>query len=203
MWYKVNKIRVGTQQVRPVWKFSYDFRNKSVSQIQSDWWVTRDWSYSTGSSWIYTSRDVVIWFPVDCSNATKITITWTANSARASYWWFNIWLTTTVTTQTSDAGFGLYGTANNPSSAVTVYSNWSRSNWNDIWVIRPWTYTATVVIDLLNKTISWSVPNIWTSTLSLNNTQVSAIKSMKWLMIYLSTWNTTTVTFSDVSITIE
>ena len=203
MWYKVNKIRVGTNIVRPVYKYSYDFRNKSISQIQSDWWVTREWSYSAGSSWIYTSRDTVIWFPVDCSNATKITMTWTANASNTTTSWFSIGLMTTVTTQTSDAWIWLYGTFNSPSWAVSVYSNWSRANWNDIWAIRPWTYTATVVIDLLNKTISWSVPNKWTSTLSLTDAQVSAIKSMKWFNIYLSTWNTYTVTLSDVSITIE
>ena len=202
MWYKVKRILVGTQQVRPVWKYSYDFRNKTVSQIQSDWWVTRMWSYSAGSSWIYTNRDAIIWFAVDCSNAKKIIMTWTANSARASYWWVSIWLMTTVTTQTSDAGFGLYGTANNPASAVTVYCNWSRVNWNDIWVIRPWPHTVTMTLDLVNKTFVWNVPNIWTSTQSLNDTQISAIKNMKWFCIYFSTWNTTTVTLSDVSITI-
>ena len=54
MWYKVNKIRLGTQQVRPT-ILEYDF-------TQSDWWWTKTSNVSRSSSWYYVSWQDVDWY---------------------------------------------------------------------------------------------------------------------------------------------
>ena len=53
MWNKVKRIFVGTNQVYPVYRYSYDFRNKTKSQITSDGWTFPNSSTTnTGSNWI-------------------------------------------------------------------------------------------------------------------------------------------------------
>ena len=46
------------------------------------------------------------------------------------------------------------------------------------------TYTSTVEIDLVNKTITWTVPWLWVSTLSLTDAQVTSIRWLTSLVMY-------------------
>lgn len=87
---KVKRIFVGTNQVYPVYRYSYDFRGKTKAQAQSDWWTLGSWT-SINANGIggsqFTANIVNIPFSVTDSN--KIVLTWglyDANTGDKSLW---------------------------------------------------------------------------------------------------------------------
>lgn len=103
MGYKIKRILVGTQQVRPSSSpiLEYDF-------TQSDWWWTKTSTVSRSSSWFYVSWANVDWYiypPSEIYDRTpkKIQIifnrpdsnSWTGISNWWNYWYFlprNYWV---------------------------------------------------------------------------------------------------------------
>jgi len=178
MWYKVKKIYQWTNQVRPSWwEYSYDFRNKSATQFANDGWQWTSWWNVDGdgayrNSWTPLYRLL----PKSLTNATKITIDWTAKTGSSG---------------TSSLLFWLWQTYSNIDTHL--YLQYSSSNEVSCWGTANYfsrTYngnsTGTLVYDLVNKTVNLSFAN-WTpspATFTMTDTEVASIKACTYLWIY-------------------
>lgn len=105
-WYKLSKIYVGTDQVRPkketVIVYSIDLANSSTSAMAAAWWSYRGTAPSFNSSWAYLNSASKIWIykNIDISSAKKIRVTsdwrfvpsadmslWVQSSSQSNYYY--------------------------------------------------------------------------------------------------------------------
>ncbi len=192
MWYKVNKRLIWTKQVRPnIFEYSYDFRNKTWSQCQSDWWTVTWWQtpsvWSDGIYYNWWYSNVAKTLDKDFSNAKKITFSMYYNAPSN----FN-WLGFRILKMPWDSNrFGTWiGTS---AREITLNNTTVKS----ISKSKPyWWNTQTIEYDLVNKTYSysWEFSDTWT----LTDTQISTIKTLNtvWFGLnYAYVWT--------VSITVE
>lgn len=200
----ISRVFLWDAQVRPSkCEYSYDFRNKSATDLSNDWWTVVAWTLETSAYWITSpvGRDVHIWKSgLDLSNANKITIiftsVWDRDDGTGSYTQF--WLMDTNFTFQNDTTLVL--SSGYTTSKVNIVVGWTATDGTSIWNIWQSTYASTFEVDLVNKTLTWTVPWLWVSTLSLTDAQVTTIR---WLT---NIWGYTTQhTFyiQDMSITIE
>ena len=187
----------------PPFIYSYDFRNKSASDLSNDWWTTR-WTLSTWSSWVSSpiGADVNLLHSVDLSVAKKITITSSiinnnSQGGKAFIFWLWIdnsstWYTNAVNFYVVDSSYGW--------TKVQILQSWTTTNWTNIWYIWTSSYTPIIIIDLENKLITWKINWYSDSTLSLTDSQATAIKSYWCLNLYTTQNN---FYIQDVSITVE
>jgi hypothetical protein len=203
MWYKVNKRLIWTQQVRPyLYKYEYDFRGKTASQIQSDWWTLLTWSLNVNSNWITwsSSQDCRLAKTIpSLSNAKKIIISGTIVWQNLSKTWALIWVWKWTWWWTWHTSYQVYWSSYNGMKANLYYNNTDIS-WNSVGNATAQTYKPTLTINIENKTILWSVSWFSNSTLSLTDAQVADIRAYEYILCYVS-WNRSTI--SDVSIIIE
>jgi len=98
-------VYVWTTKVRPSWwKFSYDFRGKTISQLTADWFIVWSW-WSCDSEWFYTYSNWSSYtdfnIPFNLKKANKITLStqfktsswywhsiYLLDSQTANFWWF-------------------------------------------------------------------------------------------------------------------
>lgn len=76
MGYRIQKIYVGTHQVRPAWggtTLSIDFRNKTQADVENAWWSII-WSPTFQTNGVQANDYAFIYQDVDLSNATKLTM---------------------------------------------------------------------------------------------------------------------------------
>jgi hypothetical protein len=186
------------------YKYSYDFRNKTTTQVTNDWWNTyRDVrSWNVDSNWIH-----VVWYPwymwklIDNSyfqNAKKITLKSYFNIQTYSY---NLFLQniswSTLTWYTGDQI-----DTRQSFRKIFIYGSWS----NVTTSIPYWVYEDTVVFDLVNKTAKESMTWFSDITASLSDTNISNIRNN---MNSISIWfyndlNSNTASYvRDISLTIE
>ncbi len=64
------------EYVEPIFNYSYDFRNKTTSDLSTDWWLNTSWlttwsDWITSSSWIDVRRSVS-WLTTALSTAKKL-----------------------------------------------------------------------------------------------------------------------------------
>ena len=180
MWNKVKRIFVGTNQVYPVYRYSYDFRNKTKSQITSDGWTFPNSSTTnTGSNWI--SSNINDWSRVhrsvpNISNARKITITdqfqWSGNSD--NFFWHNLWMGTTLSSSWSISDGTLMYVNNEGRLSLDIAGNPSIEYSATVGI---WTYNKTIELDLVNKTYSCTLSWIGTYTGSLTDSDVAQVKT--------------------------
>jgi hypothetical protein len=163
------------------YEFSYNFRNKTLAQIQTDWWTSYDktpsfdadgmYSSSTSSSNDVRVKRIIPWW---LSTAKKITITlnykWNSTVP-----WVNFWVN-----------------INSDNSSAT----WVSLQWTYRWVVvdgstiysinnassTAWTYSETLVLDLVNKTYTVSGHRSYTRTLT--DAQIANLKTKTWLYVY-------------------
>ena len=191
MWYKVKKIYVGTQKIRPYWyEYSYDFRWKTWSQCQSDWWTLIGWyTPSISSDGIYYNWwDSFFWKQIaNFTNAKKITFSVYYNCSN-SFDWF--WPRIQIVPWESTYSWlwiwkNKYEVQLNEATTKTV----TRTHWT-------WWFTQNMVYDLVNKTYTytWDIAESWT----LTDAQVTSIKSTNWIWLILSS-----VTVQSVNLTVE
>ena len=203
---KIKKIYVGSQQVRPwyLYKYEYDFRNKTTTQVTNDGWNTyRDVrSWSVDSNWIH-----VVWYPwymwklIDNSyfqNAKKTTLKSYFNIQTYAY---NIFLQniswSTLTWYTGDQI-----DCRQSFRKIMIYGSWS----NVTTSIPYWVYEDTVVFDLVNKTVKESMTWFSDITASLSDTNISNIRNN---LNSISIWfyndlNSNTASYvRNISLTIE
>ena len=166
-WSTTKSVELKNAYIGEYYEYVYDFRNKTVAWIQSDGWTFETTSnFYVDANGLYNSSNTMrkIIYPVDVSNASKITIfsttigSWTRDCS--------VWLSSTWTEE-----------------AITYYY----SGWIS-WYINPsttfgyvsignWTAEVTEEFDLVNKTVKYVCPlaNLNT-TLTLTDTQIATIR---------------------------
>lgn len=192
MWYKVKKIYQWTNLVRPVWKYSYDFRNKSTTILANDGWTFPDWTTNLGfdSNWMYNSSTSRRWAvrSIDLSNAKKIT--YTANTIQVST--KNVWMRLA-----SD------------NTGSTSNSIWFAAIDSTIYWVLFWDNTASanptgniqgkIIADLENKSVvmyDWS----YSKSFTLTDANVAKIRWLNYLLVCaFKSWNY----IQDINITVE
>lgn len=160
--------------------YEYDFANKSVAQIKNDWWSMKTESATFGNEWIKYSgwNDLYvqpIWMVEALDNAKKITLKNTHtqyvnrdvalcyNKDAGNRYWYN-----------GDASVLIYQVWNSEISRV-------RMPWVSSWTV----YTATCIIDLVNKTTTIDYWGLYSNTVSLTDSQITTITSMNYLWYIL------------------
>lgn len=176
-----------------VYEYSYDFANKSVSQLQNDWWtfVYIEWNTppTFSSDWItnwtsvYWGNTVLItrtWISSYIANANKVTLIFTwktqwwqishkfyrvANSStRSDTTWGYIQVTSIYfQDQKSAVYWWIYGESG--------YENINPSTYNNVMV------TQTCVLDFINKTMTITDTLWFSKVLTLTDTQINNIKN--------------------------
>lgn len=220
MWYKIKKFLLWTSLIRPEWtpstyEYEYDFRNKTWSTVQSDWWTLAQWTSrttinSSGIScptrWQWESNRFWIYRSVDASNAKKVTISLQTYVQATSRW---------------NLLFYKLAAANTPISiapSMQLAYTWSTASWYEwrtwqLWLpnnetltsptyIYTWTFLCEWEVDLENKTskltVNWSVILTWT----VSDSTVSSIRS--WAYLHLQWWHDVWTMYAQtVSIKIE
>jgi len=186
-----------------VYEYSYDFRDKSTTQLTNDWWSVLWWTLETGSSWITspTGKDVTLWHSVDLSTAKKITIDTSivrnrddAYSGRGMWFW--------VTLNSSNwCWFRVYNSWWNYRWIRTVTVIWwTEYEWTNTGNIWTSSYNPKFIIDLENKTLTWEISWYSNSTYTLSDAQITSIRSMPYLTVYATQHN---FYIQNVSITVE
>jgi hypothetical protein len=192
MWYKIKRILVWTQQVRPahIYEYSYDFRGKSKSQLQTDWWtLTSTWNtYFDSTYWIYCTSNT--------NNVTRSLWTVFSNAKKIVFWlkwyyswvssWNAIWLSwRTYTNSTSTNRCGIWIDKPYDSSAYFYYNlSGTLFAWPTIWT---WWLEYSCEFDLVNKTVSYNV-NWTTWTWTMSDSDVTNIKTNNYIYFYY--WQT-------------
>ena len=191
MWNKIQRIYVGSNQVRPKYEYSYDFRNKSTSQITADGWTYDNApSFNSDGMYYYTwgSRNFNT-LNYNIISAKKIVLKANFKITWSSY---ALWCTMVkVSDATYNTGMYIdYSPAQQVYIAGSVVTQYTASK-------SSWTYTETMEFDLENKTYTFS--GFFASSWSLTDSQISLIKNTNWLRI--AVW--LNMYFSSVELTIE
>jgi hypothetical protein len=187
-----------------VYEYSYDFRNKSITALNNDWWSIPEWqSYVTfDDTWMKLTgqpcmlkKSLPSWI---LSTAKKITLvsSWHNNwyaarfalasvvqywSSTNSTWWY-------VDTRTGTRIIQLYGT-----------------QYSTSWWFSTWSYTMKSIIDLENKIATLSITWYSDITQSITDAQITNIRNNSPLLyIYSYSASTdTTIYCKDVSVSIQ
>jgi len=207
MWYKVKKIYQWTNLVRPaIYEYSYDFRNKSSSQLSADWWSVLWWTLETWSSWITSpvGKDVSLWHSVDLSTAKKITIdtsiVWNRND---SYWdrAMSFWIRRNQSWASDYLQFYIASAvASYHWTVIKMRFSWTTTEWTNIGSIWTSSYTPKLILDLESKTATWKISWYNNSTYTLSDAQITAIRNMSYFYVYATQHN---FYIQNISITVE
>lgn len=171
-----------------IYNYSYDFMNKSVATLQSDWWtfsrnwwtVTDWWSFT--SNWFHntnTSESNKFWLitrPVDFSNASKIIITWDLYLVSGSwngaiYAWALDWDTYPTTWFSCR-----FNSMNN--SGYTwfwLYTYSTSAGVFDRTTLATWNYSFEYNVDFSNMTTTVTLNSYNPVSTTLNSTDVTAL----------------------------
>ena len=196
MWNKIKKIYVGTQQVRPkdVFEYSYDFRNKTISQIISDWWTTAQWTPTITSNWYSSSnssRSRSNFTLPSLSNAKKITLKTTIVFNNSTSAWKAVRLFTSSRTNATGYLVSAYWD-------MQVQIGWDSTILSPTW--SAWTYNTTAILDLQNATYTFSVTWFSDNTWTITSTQISNIRACTVAEVFSedNKW-----ALSSISLTVE
>ena len=222
MWYKVNKIYVGTKIVRPVWKLedsfswtSLDTSKRAIDKIANIWTVTVNNSLilnNNGWTWSWNA-----WWPVVKTiknlnwSESKVIVEYTCTS---SYWWYvSIWWY--AFNWVSESSYykcnGNLPICLTSESQVLVTKSSTSFSWsnNAATTINYSTalsipYTVKCELNITNRTVkvfngssqlaSWTIP----SNVNLNDWIGKPIAS-----IHAIWWNSRNMTVPNIKITVE
>lgn len=203
----IDKIDIVDAYVgKPDYKFEYDFRNKTKTQLQTDWW---DISNTSTTSFNSTYWICAVW--TNSVNTISRSI-WTAftNAKKIKFWM--TWYYSTVNSYELWLSWRSYNgsTTNRFWIGTDKWYNWTaymyytKSNSLIAWPnISTWWLDYSIEYDLVNKTITYVV-NWTTYTATLTDTDVSNIKLNNMIYFYYwQNWSTTVVYWTTVSLTIE
>lgn len=168
------------------YEFSYNFINKSVSQLQTDWWGLSTTSWWDFTNWIHlTARNYQqIYRSIDLSRAKKVELTmtcyidwdWSQSSWPAPDWtdgtrllaWFISWLTS--------SGYNWYGI------------NWIVLSVNRTTLSRNTTYSYKFEIDFTTNWLTFTMPWYSTRTATMSDSIATELKSMRYLQMRFEYW---------------
>lgn len=176
-----------------VYEYSYDFRNKTASQITSDGWTytntplfDSDWMYystwnsilDTTISQIWTHNKVILECTFSVNRSYEFALAcYLVNSSKTNQYW-------------------LY-TDNNSS-----WNKMIKINGTDVYitttVLSSWNYNLKLVLDLSNKTYNCSSP--YSKSWSLTDAQITALRQYKNIrLLVASAW----IRFKTLNVTYE
>ena len=200
MWYKVKRILVGTQQVRPERNYEYycNFRNSSQSAMTSDWWSIKTWTPTFSANGISgSSVRAFKWIP-----------TLTSTSKIKLKCWFILQSWAALAYSLTEAYSTWTYKSNLWGSYFDGINQTEYSIWNTIYYIHAVSGTGTweMNIDLGNNTVTYSnsLYNSWaiqTKTISAaEKTNVLLATNIRILLVGNATDN---ATIQDLSILIK
>lgn len=177
---KVKRVYLGTTLVRPLYKYSYSFMWKTITNLANDGWQATSW-WTIDSYWLYRNSwtPMYIQLPFSASTASKITLTSTVRIKKWSG-------TLDCLVALADSSLGnetwnyVWGLANNWSSMI--YAATSTTYTHDYTWVTTWTY----VINLDSKTVSISYSDgvsTSPSSASLTDAQVGSIRTCNYLKL--------------------
>lgn len=185
-----------------VYEYSYDFRNKTSTQVTNDGWTAARWSINVNSTGLYYSSSLteirlnLSQLPTKLSNAKKITYyllwkhgnSWTADLVYSTCYW-------------------AYPSASNITWLYNSYGSYNRKQYwgtetNFTLTPTAWDIEYTYTLDLENKTwlvqyIQWSTSS---SSLTLTDAQITNIKTNDYIRIVIN-WSNEAV--SKIELIIE
>lgn len=160
------------------WKYTYDFRNKTVQNLTDDWWTYVS-SATVNANWItFSSWNAIFnqpsWLQAKMANAERLVLVYTMS--------YNGWYGSTAgLTLSANSGQNtwetwlfldhLYYAASINNSSLVQNSHWSLS----------WDFTNTVDYDFVNKKCSVSFPWIYTNTFSITDSQISGTRNLAYI----------------------
>ena len=185
-----NKLK--NAYIGEVYEYSYDFRGKSNSQLQADWWTLSDSSHTAyNSNGVYCTIDTIVRTSrslPSLANAKKITFNEVFVVASTSYGSGASFRSYTDTT--SQKRFWIVV---NKDQGYNMKWGYAVSNTNAFKqdITTTGTKTNSLVYDLVNKTITYTLD--WTTyTGTLTDSNITDLKSNNGVYTYVWQVNTTT-----------
>ena len=200
----VKEVYVWTKQVRPSWwEYRYDFRNKSNSQLQTDWWSlsnTTETKYN--SDWIYANGDNVpniyrnLWVSLNTATYIKYTINWKFIGD------YGMWASLTTRVNTDDTTQNWLANNRNGSNAYASVWWYLQNTRTYKHNLSAWNYVQSLKFDFINKTILLYV-NGTAYTGTLTDANITSIRSNNNIKLYFWQYPSTTTQVYISSIWIE
>ena len=178
---------------KPIFEYSYDFRNKSVATLQADWYsFTNTGVVSFDSNGMrMSSRNYAGVQLQSLSDAKKITLNYTQIVSNSNHD-CSIWLSSNKDTTNLTNFTWIYTYA----SGIHCIRWWTETA-NNASV--SWTYNVNIELDLVNKTSVFKFGS-YTYNYTLSDTDISNIRSDLYFSVIL--WKNN-VYIKDISITVE
>jgi hypothetical protein len=195
-----SELAMKNAYIGEVYEYSYTFKWKTATEIWNDWALSV-WTIQTNSDWVCWSSNTDCNIKVDIpslATAKKITISWTVVVNNAPYTaasigiWAGSWWGTSLARY--DIEWSVYD------GLVISYYDGSFHLGNKVGNASVGTFNPTLTIDLVNKTMVWTLSWFSNSTLTLTDAYINNIRQMTYLLAYVSV---NTSALSDISITIE
>ena len=180
-----------------VYEYSYDFRNKSTSQITADGWniaanhiqLWANWISGNSSTEWKVKKTVNLLWAERCILKTNLYISWWSWQR----WWISPWFAN------AQGSFRANWMGNWPwfwlQLNLVSWTAWSQFNET---VALNWQYTSTLEVDLVNNKASVTLDGVWTIT--NNNPDLTTFLSEQFLSITVTYWNSWV---QDIKVTIE
>lgn len=191
-WYKLSKIYVGQDQVRPsMGHKSFDFRTMSLADLTAAWF-TYQWfnGASVGidnTKWVYATADgqAVLGYPVDLSTASSLLL-------KTTFYWFSWswcgwprhWISTSLQESEWNTNFKVACYLNFATNSwyryQSIYVWWSYKARTDLWNIATGEYECTLNINFTTWLITW---NMWLTTLTytMTSAEIAAARTSSYI----------------------
>lgn len=183
----ISKVFLWDTQVRPsgwaIWTYSYDFTTWSTSDLQSKWWTVPTGSVVNSNGYYNSSRNWNAMTLADndlataCQNAKKFifSFTWSATGTHQRA----VWLRNVSTEIVIFYWDGVAHTWGNQAlfwwehlfNESTLYGN-------------NWTYTATMTVDIVNKTWQVEMTDHTTLTWTITDTAIATFRNCEFISVY-------------------
>lgn len=178
-----------------VYEYSYDFRNKTTTQLANDGWTNVS-SATVNSNWITFSSWTAIfnqlsWLSSRMATANRLVLTYTMWYASSS----NAVAGLTLMNNNNDNSGQTWWYLNQ--SAYEVLINNSSLLVGSHWTLS-WDLTNTFNYDLVNKQCSITFQWLYNNTVSITDAQISWIRNLAYIRCPIAT-----MYLKKISITIE
>lgn len=165
--------------------YSYDFTTWSVADLQSKWWTVPTGSVVDSNGYYNSSRNWNGMTVVDnnlataCQNAKKLvfSLTWSATGNHQRLIWLK-----KISVSTENVLFYWDGEAHTWGNQALFW--WEQLFTESTLYGNNWTYTATMTVDIVNKT--WQIEMTDHSTLSgtVTDTAIATFRNCDWIAVY-------------------
>ena len=193
-WYKISKIYVGTDQVRPTvpTSFSYDFKTMSLADLTAAWftytWLNNGVPATDSTKWFYSTHDwqAVLSMPIDLTTANSISITCVYYGYSGSWvWGCRHWISTSIQESTGSADikvlWELQMNNNSGYNYQAIYVAGSRKAWNSL-TLSSWEYTCILSVDLTTWAVLWD-EWVTTANYTLSASEIAAARTATYMCL--------------------